>query len=288
MGQVGYAGNETPLGKTSSADFRRFLAALWVNTDTNPVLYGGEVSGRPDRAYAYSAGVGAIKVGDGSVVLTWAAGQTSLVAQPTTPRTDVVYVGADGAVRVGTEGVVNESNVVVLRRMAAPAGMTATTQATRKGGRNFALPYGASLGWLGSWLHIYQGQVSQSQTWSTLTSIPFSVPTDRIVDIEVHQSIFGEIDYGWPETDARKLGVGAMHYRAFVDNVHIRSFEIQFTRYRAVSNHTIHFHQVAEGNHILRVERRWTGVGAYPWYFGGGADLEEGNFIGIKDQGVAP
>lgn len=286
MGQVGYSGSETTLGKTSSADLRRLLGALWVNTDRNPLLTGGDVTGRAAMSYAYTAGVGAAKVGDGAVVLTWGPGNTSPVTVPSTARTDVIYCGLDGAVRVGTEGSVNESEVIVLRKMRAPGGMSATTQATPAGSRRFALPYGASVGWLGAWMHVYSGDVSKSETFSTLTSIPFWVPTNRLVDIQLHQSIHGRVDYGLPDTDARKLATGAMAYRVSLDGSRLRQLEMRYDRYRAVSNHSIHMVPVTEGNHTLLVERRWTGVGVDPIYFGGGPDLEEGNFVGVLDAGV--
>ena len=288
MGQVGYSGNETSLGKTSPEDFRRFLDALYTNAGSNPVIKGGRVSGRADRSYAYAAGVGVLQVGAGAVVLTWGSGTTSLVTQPSVARTDVIYVDSEGAVRVAAEGAVNESSVIVIDKMVLPAGATATSQATRKVNRNFALPYGTSMGWLGQpWIHIFGGPVSKSTSWSTLTSVNFSTSTDRIVDIVIHQSIHGLVDYGLADSDARKLAVGAMAYRVFLDNVHLRSFEIAFNRFRAVSNHTIHYVHVSEGAHTVRVERRWTGVGADPIYFGGGPDLEEGNFVGVKDVAVA-
>lgn len=287
MGQVGWSGTETPLGKTSTADFRRFLGALWVNTDRNPLLRGGDVSGRPDLRYAYADGVGAVRVGDGSVVLNWAPNNTALVTTPSVARTDVIYCDKNGAVRVGSEGTFNEAEVIVLRRMRAPAGMTATSQATPVGTRTFALPYGASVGWLGAWIHIYAGDVSKNTEFSTLVTIPFWVPTNRIVDIQMHQSIHGRVDYGLPDSDARKEATGAMAYRVSLDGTKLRQLEMPYSRWRAVTNHSIHMVSVAEGEHLLRVERRWTGIGADPIYFGGGADLEEGNFVGVQDMGVS-
>lgn len=285
MGQLGYSGAETALGKTTPATLRATIEAEFHNAASNPVIKGGKVTGRTDRSYAYEKGVGVLKTADGAVKLTWNAGVTALVAQPSVSRTDVIYVDADGAVKVGTEGAVNESTVIVIDRMVAPAGMTQTNQATRKYKRNYALPYGATLGWLGTWAHIGSGEVPKANT--TICDFGIWVPTDRWVDIYVQQSIHGTVDYGLPDSDSRKLAWGAMAYKVFVDNVLLQAFEIEYTRFRSSHSHVIWAVNTDQGEHRIRVERAFTNVGADPIFYGGGVDKEAGNFVGVADRGVA-
>lgn len=288
MGQYGWAGNETALGKTSSADIRRIIAAQYVNTHRNPIIGGGEVSGRADMSYGYAAGVGLRAVADGAVILTWLAGVTALVTASPAARTDVIYCDADGAVRVAEQGTINESTVTVLRRMRTPAGMTATSQATPVGDRDFALPYGASLAWLNRLIdpltHGTRIQTSR-HVWRQL---PFAVPTDRVCRFEMQQCILGEHNNSAPSTDFTQFGAASMMYWAYLDDVLIQYWELGYNRIAEVRPHHFIF-EAAEGAHTFRIERAKQWGTADPLAFGemGGGGGWQPASVGIRDEGIA-
>lgn len=285
MGQYGWSGAETALGKTASSDIRRIIAAQYVNSDNNPIIGGGDVSGRADMAYGYAAGVGVMSVGDGAVMLTWPSGVTALVGPSPVARTDVVYCDQHGAIRVAAQGSVNESQVIVLRRMRTPAGMTATTQAVPIGDRNFALPYGAQLGWLAMHIEPYwQGQPVNGNhiDWVTLN---FEVPTDRKCQIRMHQCIYGEHTAAAPSTDFTNFAVGSFEYEAHLDGVMFRKWEIGYSRIWEARMHNVDF-DVNEGPHTLKVRRRWAWGQAKPLHFGDPANIWQPGSCGIHDEGV--
>lgn len=236
------------------------------------MMKGGKVSGRSDMSYAYEAGVGVMQVGDGAVVITWPAGNTALVATPSTARTDVIYASADGGVRVGTEGVVNEATAIVLDRMAAPAGMTATTQATRVRSRNFAVPYGASLGYIMGYQEWRNGPVPQAETMFTGG---FWVPTDSWIDLHVNQAIYTEVTGGQ----------GWVHYRVEMDGEHFADFELAYLRGLVHSEKLLRRIPVNEGSHTVKVSRLWW-TGDQPRFFYGGVERLDGGGVSAAHMGV--
>lgn len=236
-------------------------------------------------AYAYTAGVGVMSVGDGAVMLTWPAGQTALVGPSPIPRTDIVYCGNDGAIRVAAQGSVNENQVIVLRRMRTPAGMTATSQAVPLGDRIFAMPYGAQLGWLAMYIEPYwQGQpVNKNHIdWVTLD---FEVPTDRACQIRMHQCIYGEHNPAAPSTNFAEYAVGSMEYEAYLDNVLFRKWEIGYSRIWEAREHPVDF-DATEGRHTLKVRRRHAWGSATPLHFGSPENIWQPGSCGIHDEGI--
>lgn len=286
MGQLGFSGAETALGKTTPPDLRRIIAAQFVNSDKNPVLAGGEVTGRADRIYSYAAGVGILKTADGAVFLTWPAGVTAQVTQPTTARVDVIYVDNQGAVRVATEGAVNEAQVIVIDKMAAPAGMTATNQATRRVNRNYALPYGATLGWLSMFTETHSQGEAVNKNRIVWTTQRFQVPTDRLLQLRMHQTIYGSHTASAPSTDFAQYGVGSMKYWLYVDNVLMREFELGYSRIWEVRMHNVDF-EVNAGEHTVRLERQHVWGTANPIYFGSANNIWQPSSVGIHDEGVS-
>lgn len=236
------------------------------------MLSGGAVAGRSDMSYAYDAGVGVMQIGDGAVVITWPAGNTALVTTPSTARTDLIYASADGGIRVGAEGVVNESTVIVMDRMSAPAGMTATTQATRVRARNFAIPYGASLGYIMGYQEQRSGNVPQAET---MFSGGLWVPTDSWIDLHINQSIFTEVEGG----------AGWVHYRVEMDGLHFADFELAYLRGLVHSEKLLRRIPVDEGTHTVKVSRLWW-TGDQPQFFYGGAEKLDGGGVSAAHMGV--
>lgn len=236
-------------------------------------------------AYAYSAGVGILSVADGAVMISWPSATTAVVTTPSVARTDLIYVGADGLVRVGAEGTVNEAQAIVIRRMRMPAGATATGQAVPVGDRIFAMPYGANLGWLAMYIEpYYQGQPvnKADHDWVTLQ---FAVPTDRACQLRMHQCIYGNHNISTPYTDFGGHSVGSMEYTMFVDNVMIRRWEIGYDRRWEAREHPIDFN-VNEGAHTVRIRRRWVWGDPEPMHFGDPSNIWQPGSAGIHDEGA--
>lgn len=284
MGQFGLD-KSAAAGGTKPQHLQQIFAAQWHNSDSNPVIAGGEVSGRGDLRYNYAAGVGLVRTAHGVVYVTWDAGTTALLDQPSVTRTDVVYVDVTGGVFVGVEGAVNEANVCVIDRMVLPGGATATSAAVRARSRNFAMPFGAQLGWLAMFVDPRpQGEAvpRARQTWAQLD---FWVPTDRACQIRMHQCVYGQHNAGAPSTDYTNAGIGAMKYWAYLDGQLYRSWEIGYSRIWEARIHNVDF-DVTEGAHTLRVERQHVWGNAIPLNFGSAENVWQPASIGIHDEGV--
>lgn len=236
-------------------------------------------------AYAYSAGVGVLAVPDGAVQISWPASTTAVVTTPSTPRTDVIYVDGQGLVRVAPEGQVNESAVIVIRKMRMPAGATATGQASPVGDRIFAMPYGANLGWLAMYIEPYYQAQPVNKNDHDWVELRFAVPTDRACQLRMHQCIYGTHDPGAAYTDFAGHSVGSMEYTMYVDNVIYRRWEIGYSRIWEAREHPIDF-DVNEGAHTVRIRRRWAWGDPEPLHFGDPANIWQPGSAGIHDEGV--
>lgn len=284
MGQVGDI-RKSSAGPTMPADMQQWIASQYTNSETNPIIRGGEVTGRADLAYQVAAGVGLVKTPAGSMVITWDGGQTKLITQPSTTRTDVIFVDGTGQVDVQPEGAFDESKVIILDKKSLPAGATATTRATGSHNLNYALAYGAQLGWLDMYIEPRpEGNTARKDRFDWC-HLRFTAPTDRDIQVRIHQCLYGAHAVGTPATDWSQYGLGSMQYWLYVDDVLERQFEISYNRTTEAKLQFIDF-EALRGDHRVRIERKHQ-FGADPIHFGSPNNLWQPGSAGIWDCGVS-
>lgn len=280
MGQFGLAKQPDGSNGTTPEVLQAVNGALWENTEYAPMLRGGEVSGRTDMSYDYTAGVGLKPTPFGAIYVTWQAGQTALVSSPAAARFDIIWADEFG-VHVSTEGS-QPSSAVILGRRRLPASATSTNASTSVYSRDWALPYGSKLGWLAeaeeSWT--YGTPAIQNEiTWGALS---FYVPTDRNVSIKLLQALYAEHQDTQPDTWDR---LGVMRYKLFVDNTFNRTVEIEYNRTYDIAERNLHLFGLAKGQHTIHFLRKkqW---GAPPIHFGAGNEGYQKGFVGVMDEGL--
>ena len=122
-------------------------------------------------------------------VLVPVEADTLPVSAPTggAARTDTIYVGSNGVVKIA-QGSSAPGGAVVIDRMVIPAGATNTQGATSNWDITYAIPTGASLGQLVHWdipAGTYSGATGKDIIRHTKR---FTVPTDRLVRVEISVS----------------------------------------------------------------------------------------------------
>lgn len=276
-GQYGLAKNPDGTGGTTPEDVQRTEAARYTNSARSPILrLAGVVEGRSDMAYAFPAGEALVRTANGAIVVNWDAGVTSLITTPAVTRTDTVYIGADRVVRV-QQGGTPPADVAILGRPSLPGGATATTAMSETHNVEWALPYGAQVGWLAAHQEVHAHGASAASVFNLTKDI--WVPTRRDVMLWIFQAIHGEPTQALPD------GRGTMEWKIFLDGELWRTVEIPYDGRWAAGERTIPLMGIAERGHTLRFERRhaW---GAPPKFFGGGAEKREHGLIAVIDQGV--
>lgn len=279
MGQWGFDKNyNAAQGGTMPATLQQVIAAMYTNSAAGPLLNGGAISGRGDRSYAYSAGVGVITTAAGAAMITWAAGVTSLVGQPSTDRVDVIWAN-EGGVFVSQGGAGVPANACILDRRRLPAGATQTSASVSVHDKNFALPYGAQLGRLFG-LHENKGHLTTpvQGDWHDAAVGEVWVPTDRLVTIVTQSAVASK------DQPADQMGFGSMGFAVRIDGQAFRELEIGFDKRWVAGERSLHHVFLSQGRHTIQWRRRhlW---GAQPWHFGGTSF--EGSYFAVIDSGVA-
>lgn len=187
---------------TDPITLRRIIKAKWVNTG---IITGLTVTGRNDLRYNVSAGAAVVSRSDsdGYAEAYWEGGQTEAVStgDASNPRIDSIWVKAndvqqgddDNYVTVGvTQGTPAASPVapvvptgcLVVAEMKVPAAATSTSSAQMNSDRDYAIPYGATLGLLGE--NVNTADLFGNPTprfWYYENQVSFYVPTDRLVEL---------------------------------------------------------------------------------------------------------
>ncbi len=181
---------------TESSDVRKVWGALY-----SPGVVSGATITRSASAMTYTvaSGVVAIQTVTGEVVMAPVQGTTLTVAAPpgTGSRFDVIFAQqrfpSDGDSYsiyrflsfTSEAGISLPSNSQEIKRYQVLAGPANTNAAVIKGGVNYSIPYGASLGRL----HYYQyasGIGSELPQFQRVGAGSFWLPTDRRVRFKVH------------------------------------------------------------------------------------------------------
>lgn len=286
MGQYGFAKRPDGSNGTTPEILQKTIYSQYVNAHRGPKMRGGLVSGRSNMTYAFSEGVGLIVTGpQRAAYVTWDAGTTALVSAPTTgDREDIIWANEHG-VWVTPASQFNISNACILDRRIIRPGAQNTSGTTSVHDNVWAIPYGASLGWLGMFRETGQADVPLHQpiqksrhTWCNLRIF---VPTDRRVSAKLDQAIYG----GIPGGAFNNNSYGSMKYWVYMDNTLLYTLEVGYNQIWDINSQWLGPFDATEGVHTFRVEREhaW---GADPKDFGGGNDWWLPGFFGIKDDGV--
>lgn len=194
---LGVAQTSAGIGTTDTA-MRHILAAQWESTG---VVSGLAVKGGTTLAYTVAAGVAVCSKGasDGKTLAWFEGGSTTTVAANSSgnPRIDCVWItshdltqgDSDNLVTLGvTQGTpaatptapTIPTYATLLAQMRMPAGATTTANATQAASIGYAIPYGASLGVLHSYVSTYDGIVGAGPVLEDVGRI--YLPTDRLLE----------------------------------------------------------------------------------------------------------
>lgn len=173
---------------TTPAGLRRIIGSSYMSSGLLADADTGRVEGTSGWAYNVPAGAGFAWLTYASregILIPW-EDQVLEISAPSggASRTDVIYVGADGVVKVreGASGPPRQE--LVLDRMVIPAGATNAASATSNFDINWAIPAGGSLGRLAHY-QFPAGNHLSTTTGKVVYAGRFTVPSDRIIRIDL-------------------------------------------------------------------------------------------------------
>ncbi len=298
MANVAFGVRQTADGiGTTDTDIRHMLAQKWLNTG---VVGGLNVSGGSTMAYNVSAGMAICSRGasDGFTEAYWSGGATPTVEanSSSNPRIDVVWITAhdmsqgdtDNLVTIGvTEGTAaaNPSAPTIptyateVARMLLPGGATTTKNATVNASISFAIPYGASLGMLGSTIDTRDqiGDSTLNKYYVEMATNILYLPTDRLVELR-YQVCASASDGNYSDW-----------YQSFVmdgEEVPNSGGEFHFTNGWSTQER-LHIMQLEKGNHTVAVRTGLRG-GSAPWFHYTGDEYTSfyGRRLQVFDRGI--
>lgn len=282
---------------------RRIIKSKWENVG---VVTGLEVSGRSDLRYNVAAGVAVVSRSDtdGYAEAYWEGGQTPAVSagDPSNPRVDSIWIKAndiqqgdeDNFVVIGvTQGTPSSSPVaptlpvgcVCIAKRRVPAGATSTSSSQLFEDREFAIPYGASLGLLAEY-HDKTDVVESAKPLTVVTRYnqKVTLPTRRLIELDLLVCAFSSDD-----SDHSNL------YTSFVMDGNVIANAGGETRLDADSAQTFqrtHVLEVPSGTHTFGAAFAYSRVaphyryGSYAQY--GNVNLSfPGRVFRIWDRGVS-
>lgn len=212
-----------------------------------------------DMSVALGGGAVAVRVASGRVTeVPISPMSVSIPAAPASgSRTDRIWVeGLTGAVRVGAAVPAGCQEIGVIT---VPAGATRGNQCSVGANRRFATTWGTIRGQIGAWI---DPEPNDSYViGSTTTICTFDIPvqsTDRLVDIQVHQS-------NWTKGANAD---GSTMYMVYVNGSLLHAIEIDFNQFR-VQRHA-HIYAVLLANQVNTIQvRRVHRAGGFAWRFRG-------------------
>lgn len=273
MANVAFGVRQTADGiGTTDVDIRKMLAHKWVNKG---VVGGLSVKGSTGLTYIVGAGMAICSkgAGDGFTEAYFDGGQTPAVAANTSsmPRIDVVYItahdkskgDADNLVTIGVvqgtpSGTPKAPTVpqyaTEVARMRLAGGSTSTNGAIEAESRQFAIPYGSSLGIIADVTNKTTTDVTAGTPW-TFASSSIVLPTDRNINVKISVSVQAKnpTTYNW-------LGSGYVDW--LLDGTVIRAFRFTCSPDTVISQCFEDVLEVDAGSHTIAA-RLW-GSGAAP------------------------
>lgn len=261
---------------TTPEGLQRVLSARYrapgIIDDVNLALSATEL------AVAVGHGAVAVKVGTGLLVEAPIQPQTLPIPAPPASgsRTDKIWVeGTDGTVRVG--GAVSATGQEI-GQVTVPAGATRGNQCQLGADRTFATHPGSALGQLKAWIDPEPNDsyvIGSTTTLCTLRIPPMT--TDRLVDVEVHQS-------NW--TKGNVAAAGAAQYQISINGEHHQAILIEYNQFR-VQRH-VHIPAVLNANRVNTVEVKRVGsAGGHAYRFRGKIDAYtyQATTVRVMDRG---
>ena len=283
---------------TSPHTLRKCIQARWVSPG---IVCGLDVAGRNDLRYDVAAGVAVLRrsEADGCTEAYWEGGQTPAVqAGGSNPRIDLVWMKAndlqqgdpDNLVVVGVESGVPSASPVApqcpagctpIALMRVPAGASSTASAQDLGDRDYAVPYGASMGVLARLEEAVDGTVDNSkQTPFLQTKLHF--PTNRNITLHAFLCV------STPEKDGQ---TGVATCRFMIDGERYTTRKVEYTGNWVTYEPTTDA-EVSAGDHTFGIVMfNQTGPG-FVAHYGEGSGFDAGdNYVGrvlrIDDNGPA-
>lgn len=186
---------------TTPVDLQRIVGAQFV---ANGILSGLDVVGTSSMTYQVSAGAAFMWKSSSSRLGMLVPVEATTISAPDAPatgsRVDTIYVNGDGQVGRVTGTAIPSG--IAIARFNVPAGVTSTSGAQLRIDRDWAIPYGASLGRLhrfhdpanGVWGNVAPMKLGDGQ---------FELPSDRLVDFRLTWTASAEP----AGTDQRTWGV---------------------------------------------------------------------------------
>lgn len=293
---LGVAQSSAGVGTTDTA-MRHILGAQWESTG---VVDGLAVTGGTTLSYSVASGVAVCSKGasDGKTLAWFAGGSTPTVAANSSgnPRIDCVWItshdltqgDADNLVTLGvTQGTpaatptapTIPTYATLLAQMRMPAGATTTANATRAASMGYAIPYGASLGVIHSFVNTFDGIADTSSRWYTEDSATLYLPTDRLLEFR-YARCMSSVDSG---------DLGSILVQMYLDGSPFVQTEILATAYWETREFSF-VKSVSAGNHTFSVaNRHWSGGQIHYHYDAGsgrGTAYQNGMTVQILDKGV--
>lgn len=294
---------------------RRIIRGRWSNTG---IITGLEVTGGSGLTYSVSAGNAVLSRSDsdGFTEAYWEGGATPAVStgDPSNPRVDTIWLKAhdtqqgdpDNRVHVGvTQGTPSSSPVappapsgcLAVARMLVPAGATSTASAQQTSARDYAIPYGSTLGLLAynqDTRNMFGSKVV-GQTYVE-NSVSVTVPTDRLLEL-VYSATFtnADIDEGtWGGDSIGAISWGV--YAFMMDGKEIAHSGCEWQGSNNVwEDHEVHcLVTVSAGTHSFAVKNGLFGhkrASDGPYFAYGATDKNpagyKGRILQVWDRGVA-
>lgn len=275
------------LAGTTTADMQRIIASMYRNAG---IVDGTDVTGTATMSYDIQAGAVVLDTGEDLAVLV-PVPATNIPTDPapaTGSRTDTIYVkqnflsggDPDNLSFVGVTSGAAPTNSIVLDRRTVPAGATATTATTSIHNRKFALPIGGSLG-----TQFFETTTSGRHFTETVTRGAGEIfcPTDRDVDFRFLTTIVGVNEDGSVSDGAN---VGSVHYKLFIDGVHVRTFERAYDKWSETKQFS-YLARLSEGEHTFHYTVG-KASGSLWWQVQyGGPNKWPGDVLHVLDIGVS-
>ena len=273
----------TPLG------LQRVIGQMYWNDGIIPGnRTQSRVKGTTGWAYAVPSGAAFVwsSAAERRGVLVPFEAETIAVSPPSSgsSRTDVIYIGMDGLVRVAEGRTANTAPAggVVIDRMVIPAGATNTQGATSNFDIRYAIPTGTSLGQLHHF-HDPKDGVKGNVAPMTLGTGRFTLPSDRIIRFDMLHCLSAIQPSSTDQPSA------AIRWRLYIDDQIETTFTTRVTRAAPQTNQMSYYKELSVGTHKVHyVQDQIEGLSGPGWrHHKGGGDAWPGNRFEVWDAGVA-
>ena len=306
---LGIAQDESGAG-VDPLTHRRVIESHWCNAG---IVRGLEVSGTDGLTYHVSAGNAVVSRSgsDGFAEAYWDGGDTPAVGagDPSNPRVDLVWLRAndpqqgddDNRVHVGVaQGTPSVSpaapeapaGCLAIATMMVPAAATSTSSSQMTSERTYAIPYGSTLGLLGSTRLTYEGPGDYGDGGRDYyeMSTTFTVPTDRLVEFR-----FAACACAASATDPSQPTLDPLDAAAWYVGIQLDGNDVpggggQFQVFRAWEPVTLSaIAEVSAGTHVARTRNhrvQW-GNNVYFVCHTDATQTYQGKTLEVWDRGVA-